>query len=437
MVNFISDFPVDYTLRCSGFMPQNTRIYWNDPKKGETPQEETARKQAEFSAQREANIVEGVRLIQLYLKGGDHNPSLLFTRILDKLAEERRALALRQKTEAADQFGKNRLASIDSTGFLEYVITPLREDFSVRYNKVLQDHFALYAVRTSLNPDENLIMMGYLPFFSPCLGNVQESFRVISLRSEDFFKRISIRCVDFSIHNPMFDRVVEVCQRSALSKDVEIKKILDDKSSSLFVKFDKLMEQKQFVSFLKQHAPESYDLQFFISLIIVLSKTGQIPDVPHTHITFVTRYLEMHGKKIELATYGTLHHQQETNEKSEQYFKDNSRFAICHQPPLEAKETLKTVTVLFDQAIRWKKEEGFNSLKEKVMLINYLIQHVTPWSRGSGSAGEELEQIIYRLHGYYVWYRNDKAPPYEALTHSFEEFREEYQKMVVLGRVRG
>lgn len=199
--------------------------------------------------------------------------------------------------------------------------------------------------------------------------------------------------------------------------------------------FELLMKEFDFISFFKKQKPQYYEMAQGVSKLIQASKLVSKGDFS-THVFFATRYIEINGDKFELASYGTGCKQLETPEASRLEFKANAQFSILHQPPLEAKEMMKKIADLFDAAIRWKKKEGLDALMCKVALVHYLVQHASPWHRGSGSLGEEIEQILYKHHGFEVLYHKDMSPPYVALTSSFQEFLGKYGEMVHVREIK-
>lgn len=147
----------------------------------------------------------------------------------------------------------------------------------------------------------------------------------------------------------------------------------------------------------------------------------------------VTLLSEMGGRVYPLTQYLTWINREAPDPIT--HMTDHSNITVVHQDPFLMDNTLQDVALLFEQAVKWKPEEGLPSLKNRVCLLHYELQHATPFKRGSGAAGEWMEQIIYRYHGYRVTYNDTQLPPFEALTSSLSDFAKNYDTMLTLKKI--
>lgn len=105
---------------------------------------------------------------------------------------------------------------------------------------------------------------------------------------------------------------------------------------------------------------------------------------------------------------------------------------MIHQDNFLIPETLNEIAKRFAQSVMHQ-GENLKELKDRVGLFRFYFAANMPWARGSASAGDMFETMLYRFHGHQVTYNPKKMVDLEVLTTPLvEEFMAKYDSMIYL-----
>ncbi len=193
-----------------------------------------------------------------------------------------------------------------------------------------------------------------------------------------------------------------------------------------------LTENRAAMIRLKERSPEKYK---FLKLNQIISQMRRIEtDRRKSDFALVSRYLEIDNKLYAITQFLTWMYRDFMQDPVEK-MSHHSVAALIHQDPFIIKSTLDGAAKVFKEAIECNRED-LKTLKEKVLLVNFLAAHAMRSSRGESAIIEWLERAIYAYHGLKVEYNQSKMVNLEALTSTLDEFAREYDSCVAISPIK-
>ncbi len=327
----------------------------------------------------------------------------LFHTTLSFLGSERQRIAQEHVTENKEEFGVRRDQHVNH--YFQTILASPYENYNKKLLALFKDDLrALRRTKREFEQIELRIDKG-MHLEKPC----HIEYNLLTFENQKKWVLL-----------PNFEGVSHLCASAGVASP-KSESETQDAMSQLFS--DKAAIQK-----LMQEAPTDY-LNFLVTqMTLDLRKT--YPGERKTDWICASMRIEIEGTLYTLSQYVTwlcrdfIHDPIHT-------MAERSVVVILHHDRNRIESTLNIAAKLFKEALEWDQKE-LPQLKERVVLLTYVLNHATPFMRGSAAVSEWFEKSIYKCFGMDLTYNPEKCLNLEALTTPFPEFARNYDSMIQL-----
>jgi hypothetical protein len=337
------------------------------------------------------------------------NLSELFYTTLEELGEARYQIALANKTDNVEFFGKRR-DQILSEGEIPFSFTPLYKPYET-YNVSLLEKIQKHLSKMKHTKKE-FIQTELCINYEPCLGRAS---------------RIEIKIMNEKSNNkiltlPEFENCLRLSPLCGLPPPQDQKGVLPF--------LDNLLKNESALKELRKNSLDDYLLLKIHKIIANIRKIEKWKELKKSDWVLVTVRSEIDNKLYALSYYLTWIYRDFKSDPVK-YMTERSGITILHHDKFLIETTLKDVASLFVKALTCN-EDKFDDLKDTMTLLSYEWSHIMPKRRGNSGEGEWIERALYAAKGYSLKYANSKLLNLEALTSSLPEFAKNYNALTCI-----
>ncbi len=311
--------------------------------------------------------------------------SLLFSQVLEFLAQRRRQLAFDHKTPAAGEFGSRR----DGALFAQLSYTPFTRGYREYGQQILS---SLKEELSKMEKDDKRFIQKRR-FTEDCSFGLRSSLEIQVFDPKDI-KEQGLLELAFSGLPPGFP--IELCNRNLKNEEdqARLRAALRD-----LKKQDPLCHAR-----LRIMSMIVYLMKIYPSPFKAGQKEGELEwvgDLANLKSTYVlaTIHCEIGGRMLPIYQYLTWIYR-DPDHPEEDFLERMLRCStvtIIHQEYDYVEETLQGVAKTFAKAVLWDQKD-LSELKKEMALLRYGLACM-PFGRGSAAISEWLEAAIYEYHG--------------------------------------
>ena len=370
------------------------------------------------------------------------DPVALFHSLTRNFANERRDIAVKEGTEAADQFGTTYRDNMDG-GYYPY--TPLVGVYtSVGLNTLKNLHGELSTLKRSKTE------------FQETTKKVEE--RVHGRIYSTTYEILGPRDVAKWAHDIPKEATLKF--KAQLQKE-EKKSQSGEDDSNISQELSKSRESFRHFGLFKKSNPELYKqgrMHFHLKNVVteypspvmdrqkkeIVSGNRGFLKSDYVLVTMRTQLLDDTSGKIQMLASNQLltwMYRNFDEDPVDRMLKVDTPIVVLSQDIYLIDKSLNECALLFKEILSWDPSRPLNELKEKVAELRYIFAQSMPYQRGSAAVGEWLEKSIYRQFGfecdYQPAYPKDSVDTAAVTSLTYSQYLKRYEKLVQLKVIGG